>query len=75
MIACTRCGHWHTDAESILEKSLSCTEVKHFWSKVKREHMDRTGHLAQIATNEDGDVICFKCKEKLFSIPPGEDSK
>ena len=65
MIACTRCGHWHTDAERALEKDLSCSEVKGFWSKLKDDHKELTGHLAQITTNESGELICFKCGRKL----------
>lgn len=65
MIACTRCGHWHTDAERSLEKSLSCTEVKQYWSRLKNEHNELYGHLAQITTDESGKPVCFKCGREL----------
>lgn len=65
MVACTRCGHWHTDAERALERALSCTEVKSFWSRVRNDHKEVTGHLAQITSTENGELICFKCKRRL----------
>jgi uncharacterized CHY-type Zn-finger protein len=66
MIACTRCGHWHTEAERVEEKTLSCTEVKQFWSRIKNEHKELHGHMAQITTDESGATICFKCKKRLL---------
>lgn len=65
MIACTRCGHWHTDAERSVGKELSCTEVKRYWSRLKNEHNELYGHLAQITTNAAGVVVCFKCGREL----------
>jgi len=65
MIACTRCGHWHTDAERARAKNLSCTEVKEYWSRIRNEHQELTGHVAQITTNESGELICLKCRSRL----------
>lgn len=65
MIACSRCGHWHTDPEETVGKKLSCTEVKQYWSKIRNEHMIRYGHVARITTDEAGSWICFDCKRLL----------
>lgn len=65
MIACTRCGEWHTNAEKALNRHLSCTEVKQYWAKIRNDHRERYGHIAQFATDESGTKICFKCKRKL----------
>jgi hypothetical protein len=66
MLACTKCGHWHTDAEHAMGRSLSCTEVKRFWVKVKEEHRDRYGHTAQIAfTDNHGTPKCFTCNREI----------
>jgi hypothetical protein len=65
MVACTRCGHWHTDAEDTMGKNLSCTEVRQFWARVRNEHHERYGHLPQITANDTGAWICFKCKRTL----------
>lgn len=65
MIACTRCGHWHTDAERASNRTLSCTEVKQYWSRIRTEHNALYGHLAQIGTDESGALVCFKCKRLL----------
>ena len=66
MIACTRCGRWHTDAERVLDKDLSCTEVKQYWSRVRNQHQELFGHMAQLTMDESGAVICFRCKRKLI---------
>ena len=66
MIACTRCGHWHTDAERALGKEMSCTEVRRFWSEIKGEHKKLYGHPAKITTDDFGAPICFECKRKLL---------
>ena len=65
MVSCTRCGHWHTDAEKATGGRMTCTEVKQFWSRVKNQHLERYGHLAQLAADENGVLICFKCKRPL----------
>jgi uncharacterized CHY-type Zn-finger protein len=65
MIACTRCGHWHTDAENASNRNLSCTEVKQFWSRIRNEHNALYGHLAQASVDDSGTLICFKCKRQL----------
>jgi len=66
MLACTRCGHWHNDAERVLDKDLSCTEVKQFWSKIRGEHKELYGHPANMTTDNSGAPICFECKRKLI---------
>lgn len=68
MIACTRCGRWHGDAEEALGRRLSCTEVKQYWSRIKAEHKKQYGHLAQITTDDSENRICFKCKRKLQNM-------
>jgi len=65
MLACTRCGHWHTDAEKALQRHLSCTQVKQFWGRVKDEHRQLYGHTALLTTDDDGSLICFTCKHKI----------
>jgi hypothetical protein len=65
MLACTRCGHWHTDAEKALQRRLSCTQVKQFWGRVKGEHRELYGHTAQIITDDAGSLICFNCQRKI----------
>jgi hypothetical protein len=60
MKACTRCGDWHIHAEKDIGRYLSCTEVKHYWSEMKRRHMDETGHLAMIKIKE-GKIVCIHC--------------
>lgn len=66
MIACTRCGRWHLDAEEIIGKKLSCTDVKQYWAKLRAEHQRLNGHAAQITTDESGNWICLKCKSRLL---------
>jgi hypothetical protein len=65
MIACTRCGRWHLDAEEVLGKRMSCTDVKKYWSKIREEHLQLNGHPAQISTDDSGRWICMKCNCKL----------
>jgi DNA-directed RNA polymerase subunit RPC12/RpoP len=65
MIACTRCGHWHIDAEKALGRSLSCTEVKRYWIRLKEAHKEKYGHIAQITVDGSGIYICLKCKHKI----------
>lgn len=65
MLACTKCGHWHTNAEHAMGRNLSCTEVKRFWVKVKEEHWNRYGHRAQIAADDHGTLICFTCNREI----------
>ena len=65
MLACTRCGHWHTDAERALQRYLSCTQVKQFWGRVKDEHRQLYGHAAQLVTDDGGSLICFTCKRQI----------
>jgi hypothetical protein len=67
MIACSRCGRWHLDPEKVDGKRLSCTEVKRYWAKVRKEHLRLTGHAAQITTDESGNWICLKCNGRLLS--------
>lgn len=69
MKACTRCGVWHTDAEKHVGHHMSCTEVKQYWSELKRLHLEETGHLAMIKMGKDGRVICIKCGKDLNHIP------
>ncbi|MGO8821721.1 MAG: hypothetical protein ACLQT6_07115 [Desulfomonilaceae bacterium] len=68
MKACTRCGAWHTDAEKNVGCYMSCTEVKQYWSTVKRLHMEESGHLAMIKLNKDGRVVCIKCGKELSNL-------
>ncbi|MGC8605578.1 MAG: hypothetical protein ACP5VS_18090 [Desulfomonilaceae bacterium] len=68
MKACTRCGRWHTDAEKNVGHYLSCSEVKKYWSNIKRLHMEKSGHLALLKLDEDGRVVCIKCGEDLSSL-------
>jgi hypothetical protein len=65
MRACTKCPEKHSGAEDVLQRSLSCTEVKHFWIAVRKAHKRRFGHLAQVVTNEAGDRICDVCNRNL----------
>ena len=65
MKACTRCGAWHTVAEERSGRFMSCTDVKRFWSDMKRRHMAETGHLAMISIKKDGRIICLKCGREL----------
>jgi hypothetical protein len=67
MIACTRCGHWHTDAERASSRNLSCSEVKQFWFRIKDEHNALYGHPAQVIVGESGTPICSKCRRQLGS--------
>ena len=69
MQACTRCGHWHTDAEKHMGRYLSCTEAKAFWSDLKRRHMEQAGHMAMIKISSDGRVRCVKCNQELNGTP------
>jgi hypothetical protein len=69
MKACTRCGAWHTDAERNVGRYLSCTEVKEYWSDVKRRHLEETGHLAMIKMTKDGRVVCVHCGAALIDSP------
>ncbi|MFZ0612979.1 MAG: hypothetical protein WAM73_12125 [Desulfobacterales bacterium] len=66
MIACTRCGRWHLDAEKIEGRRLSCTDVKRFWSHIRQEHLRLTGHVARITTDESGNWICLNCNLRLL---------
>ncbi len=66
MIGCTKCGRWHLDAEKIVGKDLSCTDVKQYWGKIREEHFQSQGHLPRISIDEDGEWICMKCNMKLF---------
>jgi hypothetical protein len=66
MKACTKCGRWHEDAEAKLGQNLSCTDVKQYWARIREQHMQQTGHRAQISTDESGQWICMKCNCKLF---------
>jgi hypothetical protein len=65
MIACTRCGRWHLDAEKVLDKRLSCSEVKQYWSKIREEHLQLKGHPARISTDDSGEWVCMRCNCKL----------
>jgi uncharacterized CHY-type Zn-finger protein len=65
LLACTKCGHWHTNAEAALGRSLSCTEVKQFWGRIKAEHRELYGHPAQITIDEEGKPICLQCKRRI----------
>jgi hypothetical protein len=47
---------------------MSCTEVKEYWSDVKRLHMENTGHLAMIKIGKDGRIICIKCGQDLTAL-------
>ncbi len=67
MIGCTRCGRWHSDAEKFAGRSLSCTEVKRYWGNVREEHFRLEGHIPQITVDDQGDWICMKCGNELFS--------
>jgi hypothetical protein len=67
MLACTRCGRWHVDAERELDRDLSCSEVKQYWSRIKSEHKELYGHSAKITTDDNGARICFECKRELPS--------
>jgi hypothetical protein len=66
MKACTRCGAWHTNAEELNERYMSCTDVKRFWSDIKRRHQDETGHLAMIKIAKDGRIVCLKCGRDII---------
>lgn len=65
MQACTRCGTWHTDAEKHMGRYLSCTEVKTYWSELKRRHHKETGHMAMLKMTGDGRLVCIKCGQDL----------
>lgn len=65
MIACTKCGRRHTDAEETMDRRLSCTEVKQHWAKIRREHERSYGHPARITNDAADNWICYKCKRVL----------
>lgn len=65
MKACTRCGDRHTFAEHQKGKTLTCTEVKAFWSDISRRHKEIFDHYAKIRIRKDGQVICMICQETL----------
>lgn len=65
MIACTRCGRWHSDAEAVTGKRLTCTEVKQYWAGRRTRHQHRYGHIPQITTDESDNWNCLKCNRKL----------
>ena len=65
MQACIRCGNWHKDAEHHVGRYLSCTEVKAYWSDLKRRHREETGHLAMLKMTGDGRIVCIKCGRDL----------
>jgi len=65
MIACTRCGRWHSDAEEVMGKKLSCTDVKQYWSKIRGAHLRLKGHMPMISTDDEGKWICMKCDCRL----------
>ena len=65
MKACTRCGIWHTEAEEQNGRFMSCTEVKRYWSDLKRLHLEETGHLAMINIAKDRRITCIKCGQSL----------
>jgi hypothetical protein len=67
--ACMRCGNWHTDAEKFLGQRLSCTEVKQFWSRVKKAHEEAYGHRPLISQEADGQWFCLICARLVLSIP------
>lgn len=69
MKACTRCGIWHTNPEQQNGRSMSCTEVKLYWSDLKRRHEDQTGHLAMIRITRDGKIVCLKCGQVITPEP------
>jgi len=66
MIACTRCGRWHLDAEKIEGKRMSCTDIKRYWTKIREDHLRLKGHPAQITTDDSGNWICLKCNDRLL---------
>lgn len=65
MIACTRCGNWHKDAETAEGKRLTCTEVKAYWAKVRTAHYSRYGHYPRISSDDENAWICLECKKKV----------
>jgi hypothetical protein len=65
MKACTRCGTWHTFPEDLNGRPMSCTEVKLYWSDMKRRHLEQTGHLAMIRITRDGRIVCLKCGQVI----------
>ena len=69
MKACTRCGIWHTDAEERSGRFMSCSEVKQYWSDLKRHHLEETGHLAMIKITKDHRLICIRCGQVLDHMP------
>lgn len=66
MIACTRCGRWHLDAEKAAGKRLSCTEVKQYWEGIRQEHQRQTRHRPRISVDRDGEWACMECSAKLI---------
>jgi hypothetical protein len=72
LLACTKCGYWHTTAEATMGKPMSCTEVKQFWGKIKAEHRELYGHPAQINI-EGGKPICLQCRRNIpFENAPAD---
>lgn len=65
MIACTRCGRWHLDAEEVTGKQLTCTEVKQYWARRRTKHTRRYGHIPRITTDDSGNWVCLKCNREL----------
>ncbi|MDQ7782562.1 MAG: hypothetical protein RDU20_06775 [Desulfomonilaceae bacterium] len=48
---------------------MSCTEVKLYWSELKRRHLELTGHLAAIKVTRDGAIVCLKCGMTITPAP------
>jgi hypothetical protein len=71
MIGCIRCGHWHTDAEEVMGRRLSCTEVREFWSRIRKAHYRMHGHRAQLTRDDSGSWICHYCKRRIFDEQQG----
>ena len=78
MLGCTKCGRWHSDAEDDLGRRLSCTEVKQYWTGIRKEHYDLYDHYPQISTDGAENWICIKCwrrlKDPVNSIDPADDT-
>jgi len=65
MLACTRCGRLHTDAEKAAGKRLSCTEAKQCWAKWKADHQKNFGHYPALSFDGDDNWICLKCGRRI----------
>ncbi|MFH0994639.1 MAG: ASKHA domain-containing protein [Pseudomonadota bacterium] len=56
---------------------MSCTEVKQYWTGIRKKHYDLYDHFPQISTDGEENWICIKCwrrlKDPIDPIDPAGD--